>query len=650
MPAPPIGKPFGLPRIITALMVVIAIGLIVAIVIVGGNVAGRLRAPSTIGLRSIVAIIVVIAIAVFLYWLVFRVHRLDLFWLELPGVTSLPAIPFRLSELPATALNLQRRSSQLEQAVNGLSTRWTIGGVSNNAYTFMGMEYAGASARSVDPRTRLTLERPDQFSMAWTTLGGVQANAARDWLAKFAASLDDTVEATRQFWPTIARFGLAYNLIILRRVVAQDAQFKTALGTDWTEKMESVWQAGNLYVIDMTLFARFPANTANFTPRFTPGTLTFLERDPAARTIAPFAVRVSDSSGRTVQYADGDAAWLYALEAAKTSIAVWGIWLGHVYHFHIVTAAMQMTMFQLLRPAHPVRQAFGRQSDYLIAFDQFLLLDWSIAPPTSFTSSRQFLRLADAFAKGRNFFDDDPRDTLQRLDLRREDFTRAADWDEYPVVRYLLTLYDITAKYVDAVVEAFYPHDASVAGDEALQRWIAASGAPDGGNVRGLPAMNTRDALKRVLTSLIYRVTAHGASRLNQAANPALSFTTNFPPCLQNTTIPPAATPIVFKTDDSSPPGAMSLADFLPNTGTMGELTAFLFTFIYSAPYKPFIPLEGIHEDLSFTPPSRIADTCNQALVQYRRDLEAFIDLYAADSDVPGVPAQIHQWELNIET
>ena len=39
-----------------------------------------------------------------------------------------------------------------------------------------------------------------------------------------------------------------------------------------------------------------------------------------------------------------DSAWIWALLAAKTAITVWGIWIGHVYHWHIVTAAMQMTM------------------------------------------------------------------------------------------------------------------------------------------------------------------------------------------------------------------------------------------------------------------------------------------------------------------
>ena len=34
-------------------------------------------------------------------------------------------------------------------------------------------------------------------------------------------------------------------------------------------------------------------------------------------------------------FVKSDPAWLYALQAAKTSITVWGIWLGHVYHWHI---------------------------------------------------------------------------------------------------------------------------------------------------------------------------------------------------------------------------------------------------------------------------------------------------------------------------
>ena len=50
--------------------------------------------------------------------------------------------------------------------------------------------------------------------------------------------------------------------------------------------------------------------------------------------------------------------------------------------------------------------------------------------------------------------------------------------------------------------------------------------------------MNSKDALKRVLHSLIYRITVHGGSRLYHGMNPVQSFVANFPPCLQDATIP----------------------------------------------------------------------------------------------------------------
>ena len=118
---------FGLPRIISALLSVIALGLLGALVMAGGPAALRLRAAGTIGPRTIVTIIVVIVLAALFYWLVFRVHRLPLSLLGLSGATHIPAIPVWLSQLPGTAFNLAGRARQLTQAVNGLSTVWTIG-------------------------------------------------------------------------------------------------------------------------------------------------------------------------------------------------------------------------------------------------------------------------------------------------------------------------------------------------------------------------------------------------------------------------------------------------------------------------------------------------------------------------------------------
>jgi hypothetical protein len=584
-----------------------------------------------------------------LLWFILQVHRLPLPLLGLDGLTNLPAIPFRIVDLPDTILKLVERSKQIQPAKDGFSTTFTIdAGTANEAtatgYTFM---YGPGESRS--------LSSPEQFAMGWTTLGGID-QAAAPLLSHWSATLTDADRATALFWPTLAKYNLAFNLVPLEKVSATRAeQFKSELGADWTTQMADLLSAGRLYAIDMTIFSKVaPPNTA--LPRFTPSTLTFLEFDPSGKTFTPFLIQVSNGAITRVftNSAETASTWLYALQAAKVSLTVSGTWCGHVYHFHIVTSAMQMTMFQTLGSLHPVHQLLGRQSRYVTEFDEFLLLDWAIGPPTSISNSADFLRLLDVYAEGRTFFADDPLTTLQRLGLNVDDFTslpagdsNRVEWDLYPVARYLLALWEATSTYVSAVITASYPDDQSVANDAALQRWGKASADPAEGNIRGLPAMTTRASLTRVLTSLIFRVTAHGASRMEEIANPAMTFMSNFPACLEDSRIP----------DPDSSLTTRELLAFLPKTGTMGEMATFLFTFVYSPPYIPFIPVAGVEAELSFQGPG--SQACNDALVQYRRDLLAFMEIYAADSNHQNqpaqmnfqiTPAQIHQWELNIET
>jgi hypothetical protein len=631
----------GSPTLVAALIVagliltiLVVVGLLALIVWAGikliGCIAGFLGSVLAGSLMAILLLVLIIAALALLYWFIFVVHRLPLFLVGLGNLTNLPAIPFRLSELPGTVIRLGLRAVQGEQAKEEMSTEYIIAGRKADGYTFL---YGTASDSSY---TRLALETPEQFAMGWTTFAGVERDA-RPLLPVFAGALRDAEMATAQFWPNIAQFGIAFNLIILENVSeARGAQLRAALGGAWTDEIQALHATGQLYLIDMTFFDRFPAATADGFTRFTPATMILLRREAGA--IVPFSIRVTGQGGSGMQhYGRSDPNWLYALQAAKTSITVWGIWLGHVYHWHIVTAAMQMTMFQTFGRRHIVRQLLGRQSNYLIAFDQFLLLAWAIAPPTSVTSGGGLLRMFDSFAAGRQFFADDPQTTIAALGLRKEDFTVHHDWDQYPVVRYLLIIWKAVECYVGTVVDASYLSDDDVRCDTALQTWIKASGDPAGGNIAGLPPMDSKAALKSVLTSLIFRLTAHGAGRLNQAANPALSFVANFPPCLQDASIPPPAPGI--------DPGR--LLAYLPKTGTIGRMITFLFTFTYSPPYEAFIPLAGIDADLSFKGDN--AEACNAALKQFRCDIKAFMDLWAGEAHVEPTPFQEHQWPLNIE-
>jgi hypothetical protein len=409
--------------------------------------------------------------------------------------------------------------------------------------------------------------------------------------------------------------------------------WRTLFGAAWTTALDSAANRGLLYVIDLRIFESLQSQTVAGAPRFTPGTVTVLTQDATTKALTPELIRVSGGGNDPKVFSrerSTPAAWLYALQAAKVSVTVYGIWFGHVYHWHIVTAAMQMTMFDTLAASHPVRRLLEPQSRYLIPFDDVLLVLWdSAAPPTSIASGLQFLQLMDLFATDRQFFDDDPTTTLEQLGLSASDFTVDAQWDQYPIVGDLLEIWKATGAYASACVDQAYGTDQDVQRDRQLQAWIAASGDPDGGNVSGLPAMDSRDALKRVLHSLVYRVTAHGAGRLYRAANPALTFVANFPPCLQDATIP----------DPTASFDTKALLRYLPNTGSIGTMVHFYFTFSFSTPYIPFVPIGGPDTELFFDDAAS-----NDALIELRQFIANFIERFEPDTP------QIWQWPLNIET
>ncbi len=591
------------------------------------------------------------------------------------GLDHIPAVPIDLEGMADTIVKLGIRAKQTEQAIQGLSRTFTIGGSTGPALEFLfasdatnapqaspaaSAQQPEISAQSLEaltpdlllelleaqdadrsrerpgaPLASLPLDDPAQWSISWTTMPDVNALGAPH-LDAWAASVDvdSPDKATDAFFPTIASYGLAYNLILPKKVTSADLDaWRDVFGAAWTPALDEAANRGLLYVIDLRIFENLRPQTVAGSTRFTPGTVTVLTQDATTKSLTPELVRVAGGGSDPKLFSRADATpagWLYALQAAKVSVTVYGIWLGHVYHWHIVTAAMQMTMFATLEATHPVRTLLEPQSSYLIPFDDVLLVSWdAAAPPTSIASGLQFLQLMDRFAEDREFSDDDPTTALEQLGLSASDFTVDEPWDRYPIVGHLLEIWEATGAYVSAYIDQVYGTDQDVQGDQQLQAWIAASADADGGNVRGLPPMESRDDLKRMLHSLIYRITAHGAGRLYRTANPALTFVANFPPCLQESSIPDP-------TDSFDTP---TLLGYLPNTGSIGSMVHFYFTFTFSTPYVPFVPITGPETGLFFDD-----DPSNDALIELRRFIIDFIERFQPDTP------QIWQWPLNIET
>jgi hypothetical protein len=217
--------------------------------------------------------------------------------------------------------------------------------------------------------------------------------------------------------------------------------------------------------------------------------------------------------------------------------------------------------------------------------------------------------------------------------LNPADFTDPAidnnQWNLYPNAQLVQKIWAMVAAYVESVVDAGYANDSAVAADRDLANWIGFASTT--ANVAGLSKMNTRAALKAVVTSVLYRITFHGIGRLRNVGAPDPPFAPNYPPCLQSTTIPDPATPL----------STADLLKYLPNTGSLGSLVSFYYIFAYNAPYVPLVPYKGPEDELFFDQSKYPA--ANQALIDFRKGIEHFIADFQPDW------VQTGQWPRNIE-
>ena len=416
--------------------------------------------------------------------------RLPLFEL---GFVNIPAVPYwadlagdpDLDHIQATLAELQKRGAEGLPAYAGLGTDYTIDTQTHIAFEFL---YGSPLARDA---TELPLDRAEDFTLPWTTYGNVYEDS-QYLVAPFAKTLQETTDATRASGTRSRTSACRTTSSSWRRSTThKPPRFAAEFGNVWKgENLDAAQKAGLLYAIDMSILDPLePFIALDGTTRFTPGTITLLKQDPQTKELAPAAILVSTpNAGPPRVYGSNDAAWLWALQAAKTSITVWGIWLGHVYHLHIVTAAMQMTMFNTLPAAHPLRPLLEPQSQSLIDFDFVLLttLFSKISPPTPVGGPMALLTLVDRFAENRTFFDDDPHAELKKRGLEVTDLTKQEDWDRYPLVGWLLDIWQITHDYVKAVVDVTYTNDSAVANDTGLEGLDGRERRPVAGQHQGV--------------------------------------------------------------------------------------------------------------------------------------------------------------------
>src|SRR5262245_11307036 len=232
--------------------------------------------------------------------------------LQLPlrelGLKYIPAIPVDVHGMADTVSRLALRVKQREQALQGLSKIFTIGGSTARAYNFLygsgAADKKAAAAREAshafltgdpsmivsglvrqlkEPReelaliavgggdhlTQLALDDPKQWSIGWTTFPDIYS-LGLPHLEEWAATVDvaQPDKATAAFFPTIARYAPTFNQILLRKIPSSDVGVWRALfGDAWTPAQDAAAKAGLLYVLDLRIYETLQPQTIAGIPR-----------------------------------------------------------------------------------------------------------------------------------------------------------------------------------------------------------------------------------------------------------------------------------------------------------------------------------------------------------------------------------------------
>ena len=452
-------------------------------------------------------------------------------WINVKGLTNIPGAP-KVSPLNKSSqmVELNDRKNETNKVKNALRRKYSFKAHNDKELTAKAWLYDDANFREKSRRT-ISLEDPKQFMISWTSYGNepLNQNADEKLGAEFAEQLTDAEVATKKFWPQIAKSGTAFNLIgVLRKVkVTRDKVTRDQMpalralfgrpprnpvnearaagggesgggggGDDaaW-QQIESSYQKDKLYVIDLKILESLPPRHWNDegtdVVRFNPATVTLLEmkEDKSLEPAFIWVHRPGYKRGKAEISSDtriysrrgsSPGAWLYALQAAKSSVTLYGIWLGHVYHWHSIPAAMQRTLQEQIKDKkHPIQMLLGLRSQHLVRFNGALLDGYfaTIAPPTSIVKQIDLLKLLDNFAKGRMYSDDDPNNQLDWNGIEAKDFSSkpTAPWDLFPAARNLTHIWDLCQDFVRAFMGKYYPTDDTVRKDDALQKWMKAS-------------------------------------------------------------------------------------------------------------------------------------------------------------------------------
>ncbi|MCA9574899.1 MAG: lipoxygenase family protein [Polyangiales bacterium] len=199
----------------------------------------------------------------------------------------------------------------------------------------------------------------------------------------------------------------------------------------------------------------------------------------------------------------------------------------HLGLCHIIMESVTLCLFRNLAPAHPLRVLLEPHVAYTLATNE-ITQDSTINPggvtvtlqSNNFTGTFIVLhRALDAF----DWDSESPDKRYQKLGL--------ADTRALPVHPFRddeLSCWAAILEFAQAYVDHYYASDEAVRTDRELQAFVAELGAEDGGRVRGVPEVHTRQQAGRFVANVIERATTYH-NAINYSVFPYMGFVAGMP-------------------------------------------------------------------------------------------------------------------------
>jgi arachidonate 5-lipoxygenase len=271
--------------------------------------------------------------------------------------------------------------------------------------------------------------------------------------------------------------------------------------------------ARRLYLVDYGILAGIPIVPGRHVAA--PFCLLYVDHQGDLR---PVAIQLGRSAADGPVFTPNDEFWLW--QTAKTHFqcadAQFHEAVSHLLRTHLVMEVFAVAMHRSLSPAHPVHQLLAPHFRFTMAINHFART--SLIAPDGAIDKTFAVGAAGALELLSKVWETDW--SFEQYDLAADLARRGVDDPgRLPNFHYrddALKLWSAIEEFVTAVVRTFYASDRDVVEDDELQEWLRELVAPEGGQLRGVPArLDSSQGLVTLVTSVLFTASAGHAAANN---------------------------------------------------------------------------------------------------------------------------------------